>query len=389
LPDLGHDQSQLVDSHSGVVLAHLPIDSPTAPVLLGADLFARQDDGTLSCWDLGFGRLRWKVPGIARLAAAHGDTVWAVNATGQLVSLDRFSGTIRRLYGDWVGVIDGRVAVSGAPDAGTAPTDRLYLHVTPTATTHALACLSLSGGAVLWQQPLPADIAGIEPTADGVGCLLAGVRSEGQPPEPAVALAFDLHGAIARVTELTGDPSLAQVRFLTGGLLVIEGSGLRATPAAMPATPKPVASISAADPEQLNWQSVGSARYAFAPSSTDSDSDSAPRSIDLWVEVANDDLRVRLGQLGPVVDRDSLLLNFPASPEAAVKLPETLNAEAHSTVDGHRRWRVRIPAQLFAHPGLPWQVRASTTGNVSDCPTAPWWLRGAWRTVVHVKKPVE
>ncbi len=373
LPDLGHDQSQLVDALNGVVLACLPIDSAQAPVLMGSDLFARQDDGTLSCWDLGFGRLRWKIPGIARLAAAQGDTLWAVNTTGQLVSLDRFSGAIRRLYGDWVGVIDGRVALGAADHGG----DRLYLHVTPTATTHALVCLSLAGGAILWQQRLPADIAGIEPTADGVGCLLAGTRSEGVPPEPAVAMAFDLQGSIVRVAELVGEPGMAQVRFLHGGLLLAEGTGLRATPATVPAAGQPLASRAAADPAQLNWQAVGSARYALEPASEG-------RGHNLWVEVSSDDLRVRLGQLGPVVDQDGLLLSFPASPDAAPELPDTLTAEAQSTTDGHRRWRVRIPGVIFARGGLPWQIRATTTTSV-DGAAAPWWLRSVWRTVVMPK----
>jgi outer membrane protein assembly factor BamB len=373
LPDLGHDQSQLVDALNGVVLANLPIDSPQAPLLMGADLYARQDDSTLSCWDLGFGRLRWKVPGIARLAAAQGDTIWAVNTTGQMVSLDRYSGTVRRLYGEWVGVIDGRVALASADQGG----DRLYLHVTPTATTHALVCLSLAGGAILWQQRLPADIAGIEPTAEGVGCLLAGTRSEGLPPEPAVALAFDRQGAIARVAELAGDPGLAQVRFLPGGLLLAEAAGLRATPATVPEAGKPVASRTAADPAQLNWQTAGSARYALEPASEG-------HGHLLWVEVGSEDLRVRIGQLGPVVDQDGLLLTFPANPEAAPKLPESLTSEAQSTTEGHRRWRVRIPGVIFPRGGLPWQIRAETASG-SDGAAAPWWLRSVWRTVVTPK----
>ena len=383
LPDLGHDQSQLVDSLTGVVLAFLPIDSSQAPVLLGSDLFARQDDGTLSCWDLGLGRLRWKVPGIARLAAAQGDTVWAVNTTGQLVSLDRFAGTIRRLYGDWVGVVDGRVALGSttASPAGSPGSDhggdRLYLHVTPTATTHALACLSLSGGAILWQQILPADIAGIEPTSDGVGCLLAGTRIEGVPPQPAVALAFDLQGTIVRVAELVGDPGLAQVRFLAGGLLLAEATGLRATPALVPAAPKPVASAITDDPALLNWQMAGSARYALESKATG-------RGYDLWVETTTEDLRIRIGQLGPVVDQDGLLLTFPGNPDSEPTLPEVLSAEAQATVEGHHRWRVRIPAAVFARSGLPWQIRA-TTASGSDCPAAPWWLRLAWRTIVTPK----
>ena len=381
LPDLGHDQSQLVDGLTGVVLAYLPIDSAQAPLLLGSDLFARQDDGTLSCWDVGLGRLRWKVPGIARLAAAQGDTIWAVNTTGQLVSLDRFAGTTRRLYGDWVGVVDGRVALDvtspASPTAAAHGGDRLYLHVTPTATTHALVCMSLAGGAVLWQQALPADIAGIEPTTEGVGCLLAGTRIEGVPPEPAVALAFDLQGNIVRVAELAGDPGLAQVRFLVGGLLLSEASGLRATPAEVPASPKPIASTTADDPALLNWQTAGSARYALEPK--------APgKSYDLWVDTTTEDLRIRIGQLGPVVDQNGFLLTFPGNPDAVPVLPDILNAEAQAAVDGHRRWRVRIPATIFARSGLPWQIRAATASG-SDCPPAPWWLRNAWRTVVNPK----
>ena len=374
LPDLGHYQSQLVDSLTGVVLAYLPIDSSQAPVLLGSDLFARQDDGTLSCWDLGLGRLRWKVPGIARLSAAQGDTIWAVNTTGQLVSLDRFSGTARRLYGDWVGVIEGRVAQGKTTDPGS---DRLYLHVTPTATTHALVCLSLAGGAILWQQVLPADIAGIEPTAEGVGCLLAGTRIEGVPPEPAVALAFDLQGTIVRVAELAGDPGLAQVRFLVGGLLLAEGHGLRATPAVVPGAPQPVASVTTDDPARLNWQTAGSARYALESKATG-------RGYDLWVDTTTEDLRIRIGQLGPVVDQDGFLLTFPGNPDAVPVLPDALSAEAQATVDGHRRWRVRIPATIFARSGLPWQIRAATASG-SDCPAAPWWLRTTWRTIVTPK----
>lgn len=361
LPDRGHDQGQLIEVASGRVLARLPVDAAQPPTLVGQDIYARQDDGVLTCWDLGFGRLRWKVPGIARIAAAHGDTLWAINATGQLVALDRFAGTVRRLYGEWVGVIDGRVG-----------NGRIYLHVTPTATSHALACLSLSGGSVLWQQVLPGDIAAIEPAGDAVGCLLAGARVEGQPPEPAVALAFGADGALLRIAELTGDPGAAQVRFLAGGLLIAEPSGLRGLPAAMPSAPAAV-QATAGEPR---WNQAGSARYALSPA--------AGGGFDLLVEVAKEDAVVRLGQLGPVVDQDPLVLRLPADPALSASAP----AECEVTslppdAEGRRRWRFGLSAALAARGKLaiPWQIRVDTAAG-SDCPPAPWWLRAAWRTVV-------
>ncbi len=361
LPEPGHDQGQIVESGTGRVLARLPIDATQAPTLVGQDLYARQDDGVLTCWDLGFGRLRWKAPGIARIAAAHGDTLWAINATGQLVALDRFAGSVRRLYGEWVGVVDGRVG-----------NGRLYLHVTPTATSHALACLSLAGGSVLWQQALPGDIAAIEPAGDAVGCLLAGARVEGQPPEPAVALAFGPDGALLRIAELAGDPGAAQVRFLSGGLLIAEPSGLRGLPATVPATPAAV-QATAGDPR---WSQAGTARYALSPA--------VGGGFDLLVEVAKEDAVVRLGQLGPAVDQDPLVLRLPADPALQASAPaECEVASIPAGADGLRRWRIGLTAALAARGKLaiPWQIRVDTAAG-SDCPAAPWWLRAAWRTVV-------
>ena len=192
LADQGRDESLLVEAATGRPWARLPIDATQEPLLLGADLYARTEDGTLTAWDLGLGRKRWTIPNIARLAAAAGDTLWVVNVTGQLIALDRFAGSVRRLYGEWTGVVDSRV--SG---------ERLYLHATPTATTHSLACISLSGGAVLWQQNLPGDLAAMEPLADGVGCLLAGSRVEGQAVQPPVALAFSSLGDLLHLAALT------------------------------------------------------------------------------------------------------------------------------------------------------------------------------------------
>ena len=106
--------------------------------------------------------------------------------------------------------------------------------------------------------------------------------------------------------------------------------------------------------------------------------------IAVQIDTTTEDLRIRIGQLGPVVDQDGFLLTFPGNPDAVPVLPDSLSAEAQATVDGHRRWRVRIPPTIFSRSGLPWQIRAATASG-SDCPTAPWWLRSAWRTVVAPK----
>ena len=366
LPDVGHDLGLLVEALSGRILARLPMDATQAPVLLDSDLYARQDDGTLSCWDLGYGRLRWKIPGIARIAAAHGDTLWVVNATGQLVSLDRFSGSVRRLYGEWVGVINGRVAG-----------DRLFLHVTPTATEHALVCLTLSGGTVAWQQNLPGDIARIEPAGEAVGCVLAGTRIEGQPPTPAVALAFGPAGELVRLAELGGDAGAAQVRFLNGGLLLAEADGLRAQTAVIPPAPSPVRQVPEAELVAA-LAPAGSARYAVS---------SLPgQGLTMLVEVRHEDAVVRLGRLGPFAEierAEALRVVLPTDLASQPTAPAGIAIDSQPAPDGTRRWR--LTALGGAGPvTAPWQVRVDTASG-SDCPPAPWWLRQTWRTVVSAR----
>ena len=368
LADQGRDESLLVEAATGRPWARLPIDATQEPLLLGADLYARTEDGTLTAWDLGLGRKRWTIPNIARLAAAAGDTLWVVNVTGQLIALDRFAGSVRRLYGEWTGVVDSRV--SG---------ERLYLHATPTATTHSLACISLSGGAVLWQQNLPGDLAAMEPLADGVGCLLAGSRVEGQAVQPPVALAFSSFGDLLHLAALTDDVASAQVRFLAGGLLIAEASGLRADPAAIPPTPPALPAGVPGNADQLTWQQAGSARYALAlrPDQT----------CEAWIDVAGDEVLVRLGQLGHVIDLDGLLVRLPAEAAGAPTVPAQVSAErVPGAAAGSQRWKVIFPPVLGWKVGIPLQVRvdsgSGTAGAASDCPPTPWWLRTCWRTVV-------
>lgn len=363
LPDIGHDQGLIVDAANGRLVVKLPLDATEAPVLMDADCFARRDDNVLTCWDLGYGRLRWRAPGFTRLLAARGDTLWAINTSGQLAALDRFAGTVRRLYGEWGGVLEGRIGG-----------DRLYLHVSPDANTHALACVSLIGGTVLWTQPLPADVGTLEPTGDGIGCVLAPPRNEKAQIEPAVALAFTATGDLLRVASLSGAAGTAQARFLSGGLLLAEPEGLRGVTGALPTDPPPVPSSAADDPEALRWQTVGSARYALAPVA-------GGRGYDLWVEVADEALTIRLGQLGPVVDDGGLRLLFPTNPQAVPAVPAAIIPERQSAADGHLRWKMHLSPTLFPRSGIPWQIRA-TSGDASDGPAAPWWLRSAWRTVV-------
>ncbi len=361
LPEIGHDQAHLVAAATGQILATLPIEAPATPLLVGNDLYARHADGLVSAWDLGLGRRRWEVPGITRLAAASGDTLWAINAAGQLVALDRFSGAVRRLYGEWVGVVDAATSA-----------DRLYLHVTPTATTHALACLSLAGGALLWQQNLPGDLAALEPSTDGIGCILAGTRAEGQPSEPAAALAFNLNGDLQRLAELTNEPGLAQVWFLPGGLLRSEATGLIADAAVLPAAPPTMPASAAAD--QLKWQTAGSARYAVLAT--------MGGSYDLFVDSAGEDVRIRLGQLGPFIDAGTVQATLPSDPDQRPELPGTITSERLPDVDGRHRWHLQFQAVTLGwRNGVPLQLRV-TTASGSDCPAAPPWLRSAWRTVV-------
>ena len=364
LPDLGHGQGMIIEAASGRLVVKLPLDGTEPPLLMDADCFARRDDNVLTCWDLGFGRLRWRAPGFARLLAARGDTVWAINTAGQLAAIDRFAGTVRRLYGDWNGVIEGRVGG-----------DQLYLHVSPLANTHALACLSLVGGTVLWTQPLPADIGVLEPTSEGVGCVLAPPRADkGIFVEPAVALAFTTKGDLLRIVSLAGPAGMAQARFLTGGLLISEPEGLSGVTGTLPAEPKPVPSIPADDPESLRWQIIGKARYALAPGDDG-------RGYTLWVEIADEAVTIRLGQLGPVVDDGEYRLLFPTNQQAVPAVPPAIIPQRQSAPDGRLRWKMNLPPTLFTRSGLPWQIRVSA-GNSSDDPSAPWWLRSAWRTIV-------
>jgi hypothetical protein len=263
-------------------------------------------------------------------------------------------------------VIDGRVAG-----------DRLFLHVTPTATEHALACLTLSGGTVAWQQNLPGDIASIEPAGEAVGCVLAGTRIDGQPATPAVAIAFGPAGDLLRLAELRGEAGAAQVRFLDGGLLLAEADGLRAQTAVIPAAPPSLRQVPEADLITA-LAPAGSARYAV--------SGLPGQGLTLLVEVRHEDAVVRLGRLGPFAEierADALRVVLPADPEGKPTAPAGIAIDSQPAPDGTRRWRLTALGGT-GPAAAPWQVRVDTASG-SDCPPAPWWLRQTWRTVVSAR----
>jgi len=370
IADAGHGQARIIDTSSGESLFAMPADGEVPALLAGGELYARLLDNRLACWDLGQARLRWKSekPVHAALAAA-GDAVFVLGDRKQLMVVDRFSGKVRRLYGDW-----------GALDEWQVAGDRLYAYVRRADLSQALVAIGVPSGAVLWELGLPrgAQLKKLTASTEGVAAVI-------EDREETAVIMLRPDGSTRQAHLLDGSDN---AWFLRGSLLVVGRAGMRVlSPVAPPIAPTvpciqvpPLADLEttalAALP-RLTWQPLGAAAYALARS------DQA-LLVYARLPASVESIEIRLGDAGPLIDplNQELVIQrhkiskFADLPDAwqqagAIKLPAPGDDWLYV---------VRLVPPQGRGVGVPVELRA-VAGTLSDSSEGPWWYRPLWRQV--------
>jgi outer membrane protein assembly factor BamB len=370
LPEEGRNRVHLVDLHNGQTRFVLPEDLAADPILVGNACYCLGHEGRITCWDLGFGRQRWRTSKVyGRLHAVSGDSIYATDENNQLVVLDSFSGEVRRRFGEWSTI---ESVVRGE--------ETLSLYVRRADRSQALARLGLAGGHVQWEQPLPhgVEVQQLVDAPDAFGAVL----SEGGG-DSRTLLMVGKDGAIRSAHALSPDDRIQPV---TGAVLAYGLDGLRVLPNALPVTPAPVPCTTleaGADPammaeegsSRLQWQMVGSGSYAVARQGG---------SLVLFARLGADakPVTIRIGDGELPVDGTGQLATFTAiSPQfTGVGSWVVDSARRLSRDDAPPVLMLRLQPPPDRIPGAVLRLRASC-GEVSDGATAPWWLRRGWRTV--------
>jgi outer membrane protein assembly factor BamB len=378
LPDRLHHEGRLLSTADGQVVARLPAAGDKVPVVSGWDCCARMGDGTLVCWDLGSGRERWRGPvNVQAVLAIDGDDIVVVGDDWRLGLVDRLSGKPRRTIGSWTSL---------QPD-WLIGADRIFVHARAQAGGDVVAAVARAGGAVLWEQPLPArcDLQRLVPGPDGGVCAV--LRAGDQ----AAVVAFSNQGKVAQAWAV-GTARDAWLP-LPGGLLDLGADGLSALPATavpprapLPAQPLPLMpeDLAAAVPAlaaHAAWQTCGpDAAYALARG----------RAGVVVLARTTTTLTVHLADAGPALDQGGLAVVFAAADGGGVRLQpgDTSGwrlagiAVMPAGADGS----APVLAAALAPPPeriapLPLAARGDS-GGASDCPGTPPWLLQAWRPVV-------
>ncbi len=361
-------RGQLIDDRTGAVLASLPSEGETPPLLDGYDAFARQGDNTLCCFDLGAGRMRWRsTEHITSVVAARGDAIYAILESDDLAILDRASGALRRRISEWSSVF--REGISG---------DALYLSVR-LHDADALAVLSLSTGSTLWTQVLPSRTE-VQTVWTGPSGIIIQLRE----PEASWMLGISQDG---RITGVVGVPVDGDHEFkpLAHGILDIGSDSERVLPMTLPASPAPLQVI-AVDPglglpeaglaalPKLHWSACGGGgAYAVATS-----------GAGLLVFAKGDqDLIVHLADAGSLIDSSNTLLSFSPSDGTA----RFERGDSHWRLTGQIRVGgdqgpvvARIDPPLGRPATAPLLMFAL---SVDQAAAMPVWLTTTWQTLNH------
>ncbi len=368
LPDSERGYGRFIELATGLVLAQVPVDSDDTPLVDGFDCIARQADSCLACWDLGTGRLRWRSEVVvSKVIAARGDSVFILSEQEQLAVVDRFSGKLRRTFGEWHTISEH--AVIG---------DRLYLYARSKDGGDGFIAVDIAAGSLAWEQWLPAkvEVREFRPTVMG---LFSIIRDD----DGTAALLLDAKTGSPRATVIQPDHAVIP---LANGLLDASADGLRAIVSQAIAPPPAVPAPTVADAADLSavakaaipglvWQRCGESSYALA----------RVKSALLVFARPHADMVVRIGDAGRPIDRQSVSLQLSPQDGGIV----TLDAPAGSWRLGDHVVlasdqspilvaRLEPPAERAA--GQPLAVRVKV-GAVSDGPEAPWWFSAVWRTV--------
>jgi len=375
ISDPTHGLFRILDLTSGEIIFSVSGDAGMRPLLHGTDLFLRTPAGTLACWDLGAGRLRWRNDiAIHTLVAARGDAVFVLDDRKRLHVLDRANGTNRRQYGDWA-LIDQAIShgegltINGRRSDG----DRM------------VAAISLPAGAPLWERTLPrgTEIREFHASAQGALVVLA------EPNQRPSVLALGTDGAITAARYL-GDQDVVQPA--GNGFLIHSALALTGVPAGLdlpmsPVLPVPqitagpslLATVQAVLPT-VEWQTVGDGSYAVLGSGRS-------RIILARLPLGVETMHFRLASGSAPIDITNQLLVVQRQRVARFNdLDEgwRLNASQRiPTADKTYLLAVQLDPPLGQAPGIAIQIRASA-GETIDGPEVPWWLRRSWRPLVDV-----
>ncbi len=380
LSDPIHGHGDLLELGTGAVIARIPVDGESTPVIDGFDCFTRQGDLTISCWDIGSGRLRWRsTQAVSSVLGARGDSLFVITEENQFAVLDRLSGKLRRSFGSWTGVAP--LGIVG---------DRLYLSArgkdrgnAPDGYGELIAAVSLTTSTTLWEQSLPprAETQEFIPTERGLCVVL-------HDGDATWALCLGLDGAVSRVVPLAADHRAFP---LADGLLDAGPEGLRVLSAVPPAAPPALATVAIPDGADLaalataalpglHWQACGKSSYAIG------------RTQESLIVFAKTDgeLAVRFGDAGQPIDASGQVLMFgPAGADGiAVHLVPgaggwRLAKQASVTSGADKVLVARLDPPLGRTAGLPLVVRGDA-GPDSDCPPAPWWLSSVWHPLAPI-----
>jgi hypothetical protein len=371
LPEDGRNRIILVDITTGKTRFVLPEDISATPLLNDVDCLSLGDDNRLSCWDIGFARLRWRSEqAFGRLLAVRGDSVFVFNENNQLVMLDRANGRQRRLFGDWV-TVEGTLVDD----------DRLCLHVRREDRSQSLVQISLPSGTIQWERRLPhgLEVHQLVMSPDGFGCKIG----DGQQDD---LLMMNAAGEIRQACSLRANESIIAT---AGNALASGPEGLRVLPSLLP-SPGPAlpcveaavgpgpAEIAAATLPKLHWQGIGKGAYALAR-------DHGALLVFARVEAAGDPIEVRIGDGEPAIELlgQTILFQMRGTQLPAPNGWLTVGSPLRLNKADDASWLgvVRLEAPPTRLPTAGLLIRAAS-GTATDGGNGPWWLHQGWRPVV-------
>jgi hypothetical protein len=349
LPDRAARDGVLVDPVTGARIVRLPADGDQAPLVDGTGVAILGADRLPRLWDLADGALRWTgtVP-CTQLLRLEGDQLLAITDGGQVASIDRAGGLVRRVLG----------AYAAVQDRGGSGGDPLLLLARRDGRSVVVA-VDPVGGTPLWDLPVPAgcEVALTAPGVGGAALLLRqGDRSS--------ALRVDDRGRLTAVASLGAGVRTTAWAPLASGLLAAGPDALRAWPGLPATAPVPVPCMTVASAEALMAAAAGS----FAVGRID--------STLVIAAAATASLAVHLGE-GAAIDADGTRVEFTPDGEPRVVGPlEGWRLASQHAAPGLRAVVLLPPVGRTPGTGLRMRViHGSEDGGI------PWWWGGAWSPV--------
>jgi len=363
-----HGRGELVELSTGQTVASVPSDSPLPPLIDGYDIFARQGDLTVCCWDLAAGRLRWRsAQTVSVVVAANSDSLYVVTQEGQLAILDRFSGAIRRTLGDWSGV--SPLGASG---------DQEFLQVRDH-DVDAVVALNLQTGTVTWQQPIPdrTELTSVTTSSQGMTMMLR----EG---DSGWILRLQADGRLSGVAPAEADHEFFP---LANGLLDAGPRGFQVLTPTLPVAQGRIHSTAVEDNADLAqmannalphliWNDCGGGcAFAIVRCGT---------SL-LVLSRGDKDVVVHLADAGHTMDSTGMMATLSPS-DSTVRFDHGTGSwvmlnQARIGTDVAPILVARLDPPPDRSGTWPLAIRAEAAG-AADAPPGPWWLISTWHVLV-------